>query len=246
MHLVMTGDRSLLAGRISALCEEKLVFKLAEKDDYALAGLRPRDMPDEMPPGRAFRTGSGVEVQVALLAPDASGQGQAAALREIAAPARPPGRGGRGGAAAVPGGRAPVAGHLRARRGRCGPPRDRPAVGAGGRGRRQADRATGPTWPRACPRSSWPGRPSPGGPRSWSPWPVVPCGRDPGGAGRAAALPPARARRPRRRAPGVRRAMTSTRRSSPPRWRALGDRCAVLIDDAEMLENCDAGGELSR
>src|SRR5579875_3752066 len=84
IHLVMTGDRSLLAGRISALCEEKLVFKLAEKDDYALAGLRPRDMPDEIPPGRAFRTGSGIEVQVALLAPDASGQGQAAAIRGIA------------------------------------------------------------------------------------------------------------------------------------------------------------------
>jgi len=31
MHLVMTGDRSLLLGRISSLCEEKLVFKLAEK-----------------------------------------------------------------------------------------------------------------------------------------------------------------------------------------------------------------------
>jgi len=85
IHLVMTGDRSLLAGRISALCEEKLVFRLAERDDYALAGLRPRDMPDDIPPGRAFRTGSGVEIQVALLAADASGQGQATALREIAA-----------------------------------------------------------------------------------------------------------------------------------------------------------------
>jgi DNA segregation ATPase FtsK/SpoIIIE, S-DNA-T family len=84
MHLVMTGDRSLLAGRISAMCEEKLVFKLADKDDYGLAGLRPRDMPDQIPPGRAFRTGSGVELQVALLDRDASGQGQAAALRSIA------------------------------------------------------------------------------------------------------------------------------------------------------------------
>jgi S-DNA-T family DNA segregation ATPase FtsK/SpoIIIE len=84
VHLVMTGDRSLIAGRISSLCEEKLVFRLAEKEDYAMAGLRPRNMPDEIPPGRAFRTGSGIEVQVAMLAPDASGQGQAAALREIA------------------------------------------------------------------------------------------------------------------------------------------------------------------
>ena len=85
VHLVMTGDRSLLAGRISALCEQKLAFKLAEKDDYGLIGLRSRDMPDEVAPGRAFRAGSGVEVQVALIGPDPSGQGQAAALRSIAA-----------------------------------------------------------------------------------------------------------------------------------------------------------------
>ena len=84
IHLVMTGDRTLIAGRISNLCEEKLVFKLAEKEDYGFAGLRPRNMPDEVPQGRAFRSGSGLEVQVALLGPDASGQGQAAELRSIA------------------------------------------------------------------------------------------------------------------------------------------------------------------
>jgi DNA segregation ATPase FtsK/SpoIIIE, S-DNA-T family len=66
------------------LCEEKLVFKLADREDYALAGLRGRDLPDEVPPGRAFRAGSGTEVQTALLGPDATGQGQAAALRAIA------------------------------------------------------------------------------------------------------------------------------------------------------------------
>ena len=85
MHLVMTGDRSLLLGRISSLCEDKLIFKLAEKDDYRLAGLNPRELPDHLPPGRAFRAGSGAELQVALLAPDASSQGQAAALQAIAA-----------------------------------------------------------------------------------------------------------------------------------------------------------------
>ena len=85
VHLVMTGDRSLLAGRISALCEEKLVFKLADRQDYALAGLRARDIPDDVPAGRALRGGSGTEVQAALLAPDPSGQGQAAALADIAA-----------------------------------------------------------------------------------------------------------------------------------------------------------------
>jgi DNA segregation ATPase FtsK/SpoIIIE, S-DNA-T family len=84
IHLVMTGDRTLISGRISNLCEEKLVFKMAEKEDYGFAGLRPRNMPDEVPPGRAFRAGSGLEVQVALLGPDTSGQGQAAELRSIA------------------------------------------------------------------------------------------------------------------------------------------------------------------
>ena len=88
VHLVMTGDRSLLAGRISALCEERMVFKLAEKEDYALAGLRPREIPNDIPPGRAFRAGSGTELQVALLGLDASGQGQAAALQSIAAQCR--------------------------------------------------------------------------------------------------------------------------------------------------------------
>ncbi|HEX4091256.1 MAG TPA: FtsK/SpoIIIE domain-containing protein [Trebonia sp.] len=85
VHLVMTGDRSLLAGRISALCEQKLAFKLAEKEDYGLIGLRARELPDEIAPGRAFRAGSGIEVQVALVGPDPSGPGQAAALRSIAA-----------------------------------------------------------------------------------------------------------------------------------------------------------------
>jgi S-DNA-T family DNA segregation ATPase FtsK/SpoIIIE len=85
VHLIMAGDRSLLAGRIAAMCEDKLVFRLAERDDFALAGLRAREIPADIPAGRCFRAGTGIETQVALLAADASGQGQAAALREIAA-----------------------------------------------------------------------------------------------------------------------------------------------------------------
>jgi S-DNA-T family DNA segregation ATPase FtsK/SpoIIIE len=84
VHLIMTGDRSLLAGRIAAMCEDRLVFKLAERDDYALAGLRPRDLPADVPPGRTFTASTGTETQIALLAPDPSGQAQAAALRQIA------------------------------------------------------------------------------------------------------------------------------------------------------------------
>ena len=87
LHLVMTGDRSLIAGRISSLTDDKMVLRLPDRDDVNLVGLRPRDLPDDIPPGHGFRAGSGVETQVALLAPDASGVGQATALREIAAAA---------------------------------------------------------------------------------------------------------------------------------------------------------------
>ena len=140
VHLVMTGDRSLLAGRIAALCEDKLVFKLAEKDDYALAGLRPRDLPAEIPPGRAFTAGTGTQTQVALLAPDPSGQAQAAALRQVAGWARGPGRRSAPRAAPVPRRPAPGPDHLR--RGLAAAPARGPvaAVGPGRRRRRRADR----------------------------------------------------------------------------------------------------------
>jgi S-DNA-T family DNA segregation ATPase FtsK/SpoIIIE len=87
VHLVMTGDRSLIAGRIAAMTEDKVAFRLPDRDDYGMIGLRPRDMPDVVPAGRAFRNGSGIETQVALLSADASGPGQAAAIRDIAADA---------------------------------------------------------------------------------------------------------------------------------------------------------------
>jgi S-DNA-T family DNA segregation ATPase FtsK/SpoIIIE len=84
MHLIMTGDRSLIAGRISSMTDDKMAFRLPDRDDFSFLGLRPREMPDDIPAGRSFRSGSGLETQVALLTPDASGPGQAAALREIA------------------------------------------------------------------------------------------------------------------------------------------------------------------
>ena len=85
LHLVITGDRSLLSGRMSTLTETKLVFRLPDRGDFSLIGINPRKVAETMPPGRALRAESGVETQVALLAPDPTGQGQAAALARIAA-----------------------------------------------------------------------------------------------------------------------------------------------------------------
>ena len=88
VHVVITGDRSLASGRIAALTDNKLCLKMADKADYSLVGISAKQVPDLVPPGRAFQSGSGRETQVALLVADDSGQAQAAALAELAAAAR--------------------------------------------------------------------------------------------------------------------------------------------------------------
>jgi S-DNA-T family DNA segregation ATPase FtsK/SpoIIIE len=85
IHMVITGDRSLASGRIGSLSDNKLALRLADKGDYGFLGLNARNLPDDVPPGRGFAADTGIETQVALLAEDSSGQGQAAALGEIAA-----------------------------------------------------------------------------------------------------------------------------------------------------------------
>ncbi len=87
VHAVLTGDRSLASGRISALTENKLALRLADRGDYSLIGLNPKSVPERVPSGRAFASGSGLETQVALLTADDSGQAQAAVLAQVAAEA---------------------------------------------------------------------------------------------------------------------------------------------------------------
>jgi S-DNA-T family DNA segregation ATPase FtsK/SpoIIIE len=83
--VVTAGDRSLLStARIASLVEEKLVLRFNDRDDYSLAGLSPRSMPTTVPSGRAFRSGSGDELQIALLDRDPAGPAQNAALAAIA------------------------------------------------------------------------------------------------------------------------------------------------------------------
>jgi DNA segregation ATPase FtsK/SpoIIIE, S-DNA-T family len=83
VHLVIVGDHRVFSGRLGLAVENKLSFRLADRALFAVIGVDPGDVPSDMPPGRALRAGSGVETQVALLAPDVSGQGQAAALAVI-------------------------------------------------------------------------------------------------------------------------------------------------------------------
>lgn len=84
IHLVVTGDRALFSSRVNGTTEDKLVLKLNEKSEYGMIGITQRNVPDEIPPGRAFRAADKAEVQIALLTDDPGGQAQAVALQKIA------------------------------------------------------------------------------------------------------------------------------------------------------------------
>ncbi|WP_053760493.1 FtsK/SpoIIIE domain-containing protein [Streptomyces sp. AS58] len=83
IHVVITGDRQVLAGRISSLTEDKYGLRLADRGDFSMLDINSRKVPEEIPPGRAFRNETATETQFALLDADTSGQGQAAALVAI-------------------------------------------------------------------------------------------------------------------------------------------------------------------
>ena len=88
MHLVVTGDRTLVTGRMAVMSRDKLVFRLEDRADYVQVGLRSRTLPRYVTAGRAFQAASGIETQVALLDGEPSERGQAAALRALASMAR--------------------------------------------------------------------------------------------------------------------------------------------------------------
>ncbi|MEU3790526.1 FtsK/SpoIIIE domain-containing protein [Streptomyces fructofermentans] len=83
IHLVVTGDRQVLLGRMASLTEEKYGLRLADRSDFTMLGINARKVPEEIPPGRGFRNETATETQFALLSDDLSGQGQAAALAAI-------------------------------------------------------------------------------------------------------------------------------------------------------------------
>ncbi|CAG6393889.1 FtsK/SpoIIIE domain-containing protein [Streptomyces cocklensis] len=86
LKVVMTADRSGFNGQISSVFADKLILRMADPNDYTTGGLSAREVPKAMPSGRALRpTDRGVqESQIALLAPEPSGQAQVEALQRIA------------------------------------------------------------------------------------------------------------------------------------------------------------------
>lgn len=88
IHLLVAGDRSLLSSRMSVLTDDSLVLRLTDRFDYGMVGINHKKLPEEILPGRAFRSGSGLEVQVAILGDDPSGRAQTGAARRMAAEIR--------------------------------------------------------------------------------------------------------------------------------------------------------------
>ncbi|MCL2781089.1 MAG: FtsK/SpoIIIE domain-containing protein [Actinomycetia bacterium] len=83
LHLIIAGDRSLVVARMAALTENKLVLRLPDRDDYSMAGVPSRSIPEELAPGRAFAGDNAIETQIALLDPDIEGAAQARAVTAI-------------------------------------------------------------------------------------------------------------------------------------------------------------------
>ncbi len=84
IHVVVSGDRTLLSSRMSTLTDDKIVLRLTDRLDYSLGGINHRKLPATIPAGRGFRADSGIEVQFASLGSDVSGAGQTAAVRDLA------------------------------------------------------------------------------------------------------------------------------------------------------------------
>lgn len=88
--VLLTGDRAALAARVAGSVARRYVLRLADRADYALAGIPTGSVPVSMPPGRAVCAESGSEVQFAFLGSDMTVSSQQRALTEVAAAAGAP------------------------------------------------------------------------------------------------------------------------------------------------------------
>jgi S-DNA-T family DNA segregation ATPase FtsK/SpoIIIE len=85
---VVTADRAIPGGRLAGLAGQRLVLPLADRADYAVAGVPPRAVPERRPPGRALLGEDTLECQLAL--PRSSWQPRNGPVRSGRAPLRIP------------------------------------------------------------------------------------------------------------------------------------------------------------
>ena len=82
LRAAITGDRTTFRSHMGMLLEDRLIFRMPTPDSFDLVGMRARDVPATMPPGRAFRTGPSHprEVQTPLLDTTPTGTAQTTAF----------------------------------------------------------------------------------------------------------------------------------------------------------------------
>jgi len=68
LTVLATGDRGLLQSRLMSCATDVFVLHLADRNDYALAGIDVRRVTAPMPPGRARHAPDGDEVHFATVA----------------------------------------------------------------------------------------------------------------------------------------------------------------------------------
>jgi DNA segregation ATPase FtsK/SpoIIIE, S-DNA-T family len=86
LRAVVTSDRSGMVGQVSTVFDDRFVLRLADPNDWSLAGVPVKEVPGSLPPGRGLsvRASEGfLECQLALLDRDPAGPAQTAALQAL-------------------------------------------------------------------------------------------------------------------------------------------------------------------
>ncbi len=85
VHFVITGDHTLLAGRMSILADGKVLLRLVDTTEYSAVGMSSRDVPENIPDGRGYRTEDGAEIQIAQIREGVVGQEESELIRATGA-----------------------------------------------------------------------------------------------------------------------------------------------------------------
>lgn len=81
LHFILTGDHALLSGRMSVLADSKVLLRLVDSSDYTEVGMSSRDVPENIPDGRGYRTEDGAEIQIAQIRKGVVGQTESELIR---------------------------------------------------------------------------------------------------------------------------------------------------------------------
>ncbi len=85
MTLVLGGDRTLTADRLAGAINTTYVLPMRDVADYRSAGIMIRELPEDLPPGRAMHGPDGKELQWVVASPDISGEAQHRLVLDVVA-----------------------------------------------------------------------------------------------------------------------------------------------------------------